>query len=80
MKQYLVLVSEEGRADLEKVFKGIEFLEVQGLNLNGENQVQMLATPVIPPVNQVRVAPPAPPVPPAPTPDVVPTQEEKPSA
>ena len=77
MKQYLLLVDDTTKAAFEAVCPKIQFLEVQGLNLNGENKLQMLATPVYPPVTQATVTPPAPP---APTPDVAPTSEETPSA
>jgi len=55
MKQYLLLVNEEGRVGLEKIFKGLEFLEVQGLNVNGDTHLQMLATPIYLPVTQATV-------------------------
>ena len=50
MKQYLLLCDEVVRGKLEGCLKGIEFLEIQGMNLNGENKFQILATPMIPSV------------------------------
>ncbi len=51
MKQYLLLCGEEGKERLEKIFNTtVEFLEVQGMNLNGENQYNLLVTPVNPPL------------------------------
>ncbi len=70
MKQYLFLVNDNTKAAFEAVFPGLEFLEVQGLNLNGENKLQMLATPVYPPVNAVQSAMPVPPPPEQPVPEV----------
>lgn len=48
MKQYLLVCDETQLAALESVFKGVRFLEVQGLNVDQSNKVQVLATPVIP--------------------------------
>jgi len=48
MKQYLLVCDETQLAALEAVFKGVRFLEVQGLNVDQSNKVQVLATPVIP--------------------------------
>jgi hypothetical protein len=56
-KQYLMLCDEDARLQLEKVFKNVEFLEVQGVNLNAENKFNILVTPVIPPVNPVMMLP-----------------------
>lgn len=64
-KQYLLICSDEAKIALEAAIKGIEFLEVQGLNLNNENKLNLLVTPVIPPVNPA-VLPPQMPIPPAP--------------
>ncbi len=63
MKQYLFLVDDNTKAAFEAVFPKLQFLEVQGLNLNGQNTLQMLATPVYPPVTQASV--PVPPEQPA---------------
>lgn len=51
MKQYLLLCDDDTKVALENVIKGIEFLEVQGMNLNAENKYNLLVTPVLPPVN-----------------------------
>lgn len=52
MKQYLLLVDDNSKLALESAINGIQFLEVQGINLNNENKIQLLATPVLPQVNQ----------------------------
>lgn len=54
-KQYLLLCDEHGLTVLKHLFKSesLQFLEVQGMNLNAENQYNLLVTPVIPPVNPV---------------------------
>lgn len=57
MKQYLLLVDDNTKAFFELLCSKLQFLEIQGLNLNGENKLQMLATPVYPPVNQAIVEP-----------------------
>ncbi len=76
-KQYLLLCGEQAKAALEAVLKGVEFLEVQGMNLNGENKLNILVTPVIPPVNQAYVAPQMPvPPPPADAPVDAPVADE----
>ena len=67
-KQYLLSCGDEARVSLEAAIKGVEFLEVQGLNLNNENKFNLLATPVIPPVNPATL-PPQMPIPPAPAPE-----------
>ena len=54
-KQYLLTMTDEGKEAIEGLFKGLEFLEVQGLNLNNENKLNILVTPVIPPVNPATV-------------------------
>lgn len=56
-KQYLLLCNDETKVALENAIKGIEFLEVQGLNLNNENKLNLLVTPVIPPVNPATMPP-----------------------
>ena len=57
MKQFLLLCSEEAKSALENAIKGLEFLEVQGLNLNNENKLNLLVTPIIPPVTQAYIEP-----------------------
>ncbi len=61
MKQYLMLCDEVGMAQLKAIFRSeaVQFLEVQGMGLNGANQTNILVTPIIPPVNPM----PAPAVP-----------------
>lgn len=44
------MMDQSGKEAIEGLFKGLEFLEVQGLNLNGENKLNILITPVISPV------------------------------
>ena len=64
-RQYLLLCGDEAKVALEAAIKGIEFLEVQGLGLNNENKLNVLVTPVIPPVNPACL-PPQMPIPPLP--------------
>ncbi len=45
-KQYLLMVDDEGKDALEYLFKGIQLLEVQGMNLNNENKINVLVTPI----------------------------------
>lgn len=58
MKQYLLVCEEQGRIELERVLKGVQFLEVQGMNMNPQGGIalQMLVTPVNPPVTPVVIA------------------------
>lgn len=65
MKQYLLLADDSTKEAFEAVFPKLQFLEVQGLNLNGQNTLQMLATPIYPSVTQAQVTPVEPPAPPA---------------
>lgn len=57
-KQYTILVNEMGRALLERIFQSgiIDFLELQGANLNNEGKFNILLTPVLPPLNQMKVS------------------------
>lgn len=48
MKQYLLMCDDTVMPNLQALFKGIQCLEVQGLNVDATNRVQVLATPVIP--------------------------------
>lgn len=79
-KQFLLLCDEVGMYKLQDVFKEgtIQFLEVQGLNLNAENKLNILVTPVLPPVTPAIVQPMSPPQPQAPAepaPEAVPPLE-----
>ncbi len=68
MKQYLLLCDEQGMNVLKHAFKEstVQFLEVQGINLNAENKLNLLVTPVIAPVTPATLPqPPAPPAEPA---------------
>lgn len=48
MKQYLLLCDETSKSVLETCLSGvIQFLEVEGMNLNGQNQYNLLLTPVL---------------------------------
>jgi hypothetical protein len=51
-KQYLMLCNEQTRMQLEAVIKNIEFIEIHGLNLNGEKNFHVLVTPIIPSTTQ----------------------------
>ena len=53
MKQYLLLCDDTSRMFLENVLKGVQFLEVQGMNVDQAGKLQVLATPIHPPVNPV---------------------------
>lgn len=55
-KQFLLLCDEAGMEKLKYVSNNtIQFLEVQGLNLNNENKFNILLTPVLPPVTPMPV-------------------------
>lgn len=71
-KQYVLVVDEVGLEALNAFIKtgSIQYLELQGLNLNAENKYNLLVTPVLPPVNPATLSPP----PPAPV-DEVPVAE-----
>ncbi len=64
-KQYLLICDDNGKAAVEKICNNtVQFLEVQGMTMNGTN-VNILVTPILPPVNpmpplQVPPAPEAP--------------------
>lgn len=61
MKQYALVCNEEAKAHLEKVIGGgLEYLEIQGMNIQGNDGYKLLVVPVVPPVP---MAPPT--VPPA---------------
>ncbi len=71
MKQYLLMCNEEGKARFEAMFRGdSQFLEVQGMNIQGNEGFKLLVCPVVPPVPLVEqvVPPPAPPLEHAPEP------------
>lgn len=55
MKQYLLLVDDNTKAAFEALLPSLQFLEIQGMNLNGDFKFQMLATPIYPPVTQAQV-------------------------
>lgn len=64
-KQYVLVVDEAGMEALNAFIKtgSIQYLELQGLNLNAENKYNILVTPVLPPVNPATFSPaPQPPV------------------
>ncbi len=67
-KQFILLCDEVGMLKLQDVFKEntVQFLEVQGLNLNAENKLNILVTPVLPPVTPAIIQPITPPMPQAP--------------
>lgn len=67
-KQFLLLCDEIGMTNLQDVVKEgtIQFLEVQGLNLNAENKLNILVTPVLPPVTPAIIQPISAPQPQAP--------------
>ncbi len=57
MKQYLMMCDESGKAYLERVLGGVQFLEVQGLTA-AEGKYNLL----ISPLEQPKEIPPAPPI------------------
>ncbi len=61
-KQYLMLCDDMGMEALKRVFKEctVQFLEVQGMNLNAENRINLLVTPVLAPVPPAFIPPPVP--------------------
>ena len=80
-KQYAIVVDDVGMALLTALMKpgSVQFLELQGLNLNAENKYNILVTPVLPPVNPATFEPaPQPPVDQEPAPS--PTMDEAPNA
>ena len=44
------MCTEQAKNELEKIVGNIEFLEIQGMNLNAENKYNILVTPVLSPV------------------------------
>jgi len=46
LKQYLLLCDDAAKMALERVFRGIEFLEVQGLDFPGQIDSKFLVTPI----------------------------------
>lgn len=54
-KQYLLMVDDEGMQRIRGVCGGIEYLEVQGMDVGGVNTYKILVAPVIPPVPSVQV-------------------------
>lgn len=58
MKQYLLMCDENGYEQLKSLFKpeSIQFLEVQGMNMQGGN-VNVLVTPILPPVTPMAPIP-----------------------
>ena len=50
MKQYLLICEEAGMKALEALIKGLQFIEVQGMDVGNNNVYKLLVTPVIPPV------------------------------
>lgn len=63
-KQYLLMVDEEGMARFQAMFRGdVRFLEVNGMDLGGNQAYKVLVCPVVPPVpmaEQIPVAQPQP--------------------
>lgn len=49
MKQYLLVCDETAMSKLD-IFLGLQFIEVQGMNVPNQN-VNVLVTPIIPPVS-----------------------------
>ena len=58
MKQYLMMCNEDGMNRLKRVLNdAVEFLEVQGM-ATGNNLYNLLVTPIIPPIEQVKLTQP----------------------
>lgn len=55
MKQYLFMIDDRSRGLFEALCPGLQFLEIQGMNVNTDGKFQLLATPIIPPVNMMVV-------------------------
>ena len=53
-KQFLMLCDETQMQSILNVFKSIQFLEVQGYDLNSENTHKVLVTPIYPSVNEAK--------------------------
>ena len=55
-RQFLMICDDAGMQNLKEVFKEntVQFLEIQGMNVNGENKFNILVTPVNPPVPQAQ--------------------------
>ena len=51
MKQYLLMCNEQGMQVMKYLYKeqGIQFLEVQGMAMAGNN-VNLMVTPILPPL------------------------------
>jgi len=56
-KQYLLMCNEQVMHYLNGAIRGIEFIEVQGVNLNNENKLNLLVSPFISPVVNQTVFP-----------------------
>lgn len=57
-KQFLMMVEEEGLERFKAMFRDdVKFLEIQGMDINGNAGIKLLCTPVQPPVNPVMALP-----------------------
>ncbi len=57
MKQYLMLCDDSGMELFKKLFSTttIQFLEVQGMSIQGNPNVNIMVTPVVPPITPMQV-------------------------
>lgn len=57
MKQYLIMVTEEGVKRFGQIFRGdLQFIEVQGMGVGGHADYNLLVTPVKPVVPMADIA------------------------
>lgn len=54
-KQYLMMVDEAALVKVGAVFSGIQFIEVQGMDIGSDGRFKIMVTPVIPPLPGVAV-------------------------
>lgn len=47
LKQYILMVDHINMLLIGKVLPGIQFLEVQGMNVQGNDALQVLTTPIV---------------------------------
>ncbi len=53
MRQYALIITENNLLAFKAVFPELHYIEIQGMNLNGESKHQVLVTPVHPTVTPV---------------------------
>lgn len=60
-KQYLLMVDQTALPGLGEFLRiaGIQLLEVQGMNLNGDGKLNVMVTPILPNIPPAFIEPPA---------------------